>query len=224
MNSAKSAVKARYPKPTIDTLWFKTKLEASGISQAALARHLDNLDRALMTRLLNGQRRMQTHEAIKIAEVLNEPLEEVLARAGVVGERQIKAVGSSDMVDLVGWVDGGMKVVWEAPKGLKNRVPAPATGPTKNLSAVRLHTLGSAFAGMDGGLLYFREAGKAEGVDVGLVGRLVLVKVRGNGEWFFGVLGRGYSVGTYNVGLLNGQLLLESVVLEKALPVEWMKF
>lgn len=67
---------------TIDTAWFKRRLEARQRSLRGLARHMD-LDPSAVSRMLSGQRKMQMDEASAIASFLSVPVKEVLKHAGV---------------------------------------------------------------------------------------------------------------------------------------------
>lgn len=69
-------------RANIDTKWFEQQLERAGRNQSDLARHL-NLHRSAVSRLLKGERKMQTDEVNAIASFLNLPAPVVLKHAGV---------------------------------------------------------------------------------------------------------------------------------------------
>lgn len=67
---------------SIDTKWFRDKLQARQLSQRRLARQI-GIDPAGVSLLLRGQRRMQLAEAAAIARELGCTLNDVLEHAGI---------------------------------------------------------------------------------------------------------------------------------------------
>ena len=63
----------------IDTAWFLETLANRQMSQADLARRL-KVDRSAVTRILNGQRRIQPEELPLVADALGVTPDEVIAR------------------------------------------------------------------------------------------------------------------------------------------------
>lgn len=68
--------------PTIDREWFIKKLDDGDKSVRKLAAHLQ-LDPSAVSRMLNGQRKMQMEEASSIASFLAVPVSDVIKHAGV---------------------------------------------------------------------------------------------------------------------------------------------
>jgi phage repressor protein C with HTH and peptisase S24 domain len=62
---------------TMDAIWFQQALRRTGASQADLARRLE-LPQSAISRILNGERRVQAGEVPGIAEFLGVPPDEVL--------------------------------------------------------------------------------------------------------------------------------------------------
>lgn len=82
---------------TFDGDWFRKQLDAKGLSQAALARHL-GLQPSAIVKLFNGMRRLKIDEAEKIGRFLGFPAEEVLRHAGVALTGNLKIDLSLDLI------------------------------------------------------------------------------------------------------------------------------
>lgn len=216
----KMGLEARRFSHNFDAKWFERQLELHNLTKSELGRHL-SMDRSLVVKLLNGDRKMHIPEAVKLSNIFREPLETILQRAGM----PIPAEESSKGLEISGWVNGEMEVVWQPPSGRKE-APLPASGVIKDVNVVRCQTIGSPFAGLSGGLAYFKgdpKAATARGVDADCVNRLCIARIS-SGQWYLTVVQRGYDAGTYNLCYLNGQVFIESASLECAFPVIWMKF
>src|SRR5665213_613627 len=61
----------------MNAIWFQQALRRAGASQADLARHLE-LPQSAISRILNGERRVQAGEVPRMAELLGVPPDEVL--------------------------------------------------------------------------------------------------------------------------------------------------
>jgi transcriptional regulator with XRE-family HTH domain len=68
----------------MDTDWFQEALRRVGTSQADLARHLD-LPPSAVSRMLRGERQMKIQEALRVAQFLGVPQDEVVRHAGAEG-------------------------------------------------------------------------------------------------------------------------------------------
>lgn len=66
----------------VNTKWFRAQLSDQGKSQADLARHMD-IDKASLTRIFQGKRRLQLEECKKIARFLGLPVDDILTNAGI---------------------------------------------------------------------------------------------------------------------------------------------
>jgi transcriptional regulator with XRE-family HTH domain len=197
--------------------WFKDQMEAKGFSQNQLGKRL-GMDPAAISRVLNGQRKLKIEEATQMAEILELPLEEVLANAGI-GKVKITGKERKEALSIGGWVDGDLALHAGAPLGPKS-APNPAPG-QKGIEVYRFQTQGSAFDGMDGGLVYFQ---RMKGVMPECVGRLCVVKISGSRKKeLLRTIRRGYEPGKFNLYLLNGAIAEESAQLDDASPVLWLK-
>ena len=72
---------------SVDTKWFKLKIEESGHSLRTLAPKLKNklgkpMDIHALSKLINGQRDMSVSDAVHLAEVFGCDVREVIKRAG----------------------------------------------------------------------------------------------------------------------------------------------
>lgn len=74
---------------TVDTAWFKKQIEESPYgSLRQLAKHMrrslgTRMDVGAVSRMINGERDIQLHEARQLADLLGQPMAEVIRRAGV---------------------------------------------------------------------------------------------------------------------------------------------
>lgn len=88
----------------IDDKWFKAAQRRVGVTAEDMAQRLGK-DRSLISRIYVGRQAMKLEEAKVIAEVLQQPLDEVLRRAGIADAptAQALAPGFSDS-DAAAWV------------------------------------------------------------------------------------------------------------------------
>ncbi len=122
----------------IDKAWFIAAIERSRFgSQRQLAPHLKNRNGIPITtsnfcRMLSGERAMLLHEAQQLAKLLEQPLAEVLAHAGVKmngramspdefarrlqGSRRDKATVVADLLRSLGYGDGADLIDTSKPK------------------------------------------------------------------------------------------------------------
>jgi ribosome-binding protein aMBF1 (putative translation factor) len=205
----------RTTKPEIKRAYFVEAMERAHINQEKIAQAW-GVNPALVSRTFSGKRKLQMSEAVKLASLLSRPLDEILANAGVkvAGTR----VSASELA-LTGVVDGALMIQRGAIGGSR-RAPNPMPG-LSGLQVVRMQTAGTPYDSMDGGLVYFQELTGPIGADV--VGRLCVVKLRGDRGEALRVVKRGYTPGSFNLHLMNGQMSDESAELETASPVIWMK-
>lgn len=203
--------KTRVPKNS----WLKDQIHLRGFTQEKVARRL-GVHPATMNLLVHGKRKVTPEYAIELAQMFSLSLDEFLTHIGY----KPGSMQGKDTLVVRGWVDGGLGIHWEVPKGSRT-APRPQHGVGDNVQVLRFQTQGSRNDGLDGGLIYF--APKTE-VDLACVGRVCVAKVpKGQGADHVCVLRRGYQGGTYNLLTLGGELLQENVQLESASPVIWMK-
>lgn len=88
----------------IDDKWFKAAQRRAGVTAEDVAKRLGK-DRSLVSRIYVGRQAMKLEEAKIFAEVLEQPLDEVLRRAGVTDTPTVQVLtpGFSDS-DAVSWV------------------------------------------------------------------------------------------------------------------------
>jgi len=114
----------------IDTEWFLECIAETVGTQTALAERLRNragepLDKAGLHALLHGRRRMALEEAVQLAAALEQPLAEIVARAGFAAPGPAAAGG----VPLVGLVDDAGRVAAEWDQTGGDHVVAPGPMP-----------------------------------------------------------------------------------------------
>ena len=199
------------PKYPIDKKWFVAKLQEKEITQRKMAAAL-GVDPASVSVLLSGNRRLQLAEAEVIAQLLNEPVVDVLRHAGVSVE-----AGSAESVPIVGWIDDENVVHFKRPATGQRTVEAPPGVPS-GCVALRYetqNTLGS----RDGWLIFFVPGSV---VDVDALGRWSVVDV--DGKTVLRVINRGHSRGSYKLtshraGIAPG----EAGSVRAATPVLWVR-
>ena len=90
--------------PRMDAQWFKDQQRRKGVTSWDLGEALGR-DRTIVSRILNGRQAMTFEQAKLFAELLGQPLGEVLTRAGIADERQAKqAIDGFADADAAPWV------------------------------------------------------------------------------------------------------------------------
>lgn len=194
---------------TIDTQWFRDRLEQRKLSQRGLAK-LMGLDQAAVSLLLRGKREMRLEEAAQIAVLLNSTTNDVLEAAGV------RVTGADRKVKVMGHMTGDGSVVLEG-EGMHDMVPAPAGLPA-NAAAIQCRTARSEQELVDG-WLYFLSEDQINPERA--VGTFALVGIKNNGLHMAHIK-RGYRGGTYNITDNTGRVS-QNVELAWASPVLWIK-
>lgn len=89
----------------IDDKWFRVQQRKAGVTADVIADRLGK-DRSLVSRIYVGRQQMKLDEAKIFAEVLGAPLDEVIRRAGIMGNDAPQAVmpgfSEGDAVPFVG--------------------------------------------------------------------------------------------------------------------------
>lgn len=170
--------------------WWQNKLADAQMSQRELAiKHL-GLDPASFSKCLSGSRKLQLGEAVKIAQVFNCDLNEVLNAFGLIDRKVENSVN----------VDGYFSAM-----GVVSQI-------TESIRVPKLsETIGNTFAlqyrdekasAIDAWMFYF--SNKAQPVEVGKPALFVAE----NGAKYVGYAQRGYIPGEYRiVGALNNMTL-----------------
>lgn len=219
--------------PTINSQWFHDQMAAQDLTFRELAKRV-KLDAGALCNTVNGKRKMSLRDAAKLAEVFSQPIDVVLAQAGV-PTKEVTATAHS--VKVLGWVGDGFKVLWGKPKGPGEvAFPAIGAGAAKNVVALRSQTAGTALDSLDGALVFLKapamgqaatEKGSSSRVAAELLGKLCVVQIAtdgaAKGTWYLGSLKRGYESGLYTLMSLAGQVLKEDVQIASVSPVIWLK-
>lgn len=198
----------------INTKWLLDQLKRKKMSQRQLAKAL-GLDQSSLNNIVHGKRKVALHEAARISQILGIPLEEFMEQAGL--SPAISASGAPNTLEIKGWVDGAFNVVWGKPTG-PSTVETPDGKPRPELIALRCQTAGSAHESLDGALLFYYQRTDCE-PDV--LNRLCVVNF--GSRTVLRVVKRGYETGKHNLALINGAVVEESVQVESASPIDWMK-
>lgn len=209
------------PAPNLNVRWFKDQMARVGLLAKDVAEQME-INPTVLSHIFSGRRNLKLREASKLASILQVPLADVLANAGVDDIDQsveVMAVNatSQQVVPVKGWVNSSLEIIWQTPKDLKN---APNPLPNHKLVCVRCQTASGAFEGLDGALVYFYDVSPGT-FDPESLGRLCVVEF--DGKSYLRILKRGYISGRHNLAMFNGQPAEEGVHVTTATPVVWMK-
>jgi len=161
-------------RTAIDRRWFKKSLVNKDKSDADLARHLQ-LDRSAVSRILSGERRLQSNEASAIADFLAVPLKEVLKHAGVSMDNE----GQPTRILLAATVNGAGEIEWlTEPRLLRQSViiraeAAIALHGTGQIIAAQVRALEGPLAILDEAVILFAHADE---VAADLIGKLSICR------------------------------------------------
>lgn len=207
----------------INVKWFKDQIKRVGLSQRQIAK-IWGINQAVISHMFSGKRRITFEEAVKWAEILKVPFEDVAINAGLkLPATIITASGESPLraLEIKGWVDGQLSIHWSA----TSLGTAPNPTGRSDVAVLQCRTTGGPFEGMDAALLYY--FADAKGIDSDPTGKLCVVKIAGadtqDQPFVLRVVKRGYETGKHNLCYPNGTLKEESVILELATPILWMK-
>lgn len=166
--------------------FFIDLLRDRKMSLRTLAKRMDILPSQLSL-TFSGTRRMQIAEAVKIAQVLGAPINEVMVNAGIEEARTDRR-----RCKVVGFVNGQGEIDPPA-DGAIDKTLMPEGLPS-DCEAVQARTVGTPLAWTDG-WLYF-SSGKQDPDD--LEGRFVRAKIK-DGPEVLATIRRGYEPGTFNL-------------------------
>lgn len=182
--------------------YFDSHMADRKISLRGLARQM-GMSHSQLSLALNGHRKFQTDELVKISDIFGEPVTRVMENAGV-------RAGSGRRVAVIGAVKGDGTVDLYG-NDVIERTAVPEELPD-NVQAVQFRTAGSPLEWTDGAVSFFREP---RDLDSAALGRLAFCKIKDGPGVITGVR-RGYRDGTFNLyGLYNA----ESVALEAMTPI-----
>ena len=192
----------------VNRKYFEELRAEHGLSLRALAK-LMGMTHSQLSAIFNGDRKMQLNEAAQLSQVFGQPIYSIIENAGVfvqpVGARRAKVVGA-----VLG--DGSVEAL---PDSAGYRTAAPDHLPSRAV-AIQMRTAGTEIGWMDGAILFCAEP---SGIDVSALLRLCLVQISG-GPLVLGVVGRGYTPGTYS---LTGPHRQQDVKIEWASPILFTK-
>jgi len=186
-------------------------VKQSGMSQRAIGR-LIGLQPGGSSRLFAGTLRLKLEKVGALAKALSQPQELILEAFGAAKD-ELK--DSRSQVLVKGWLDGSMIMRVE---GLRGRHTTSSSHNPKTTGALRFQTAGSEYGYWDGGLVFYRLAGKTK-VPADWIGALALVQVAGSDALKLRVIKRGYSAGRYDLANLVERVLETDVALVQAFQV-----
>ena len=177
---------------TVNKTYFTDLFKDRKMSQREVARRIGVWAGGLSL-TMDSKRLMKMDEAVRLARVLNVPLAEVMANAGI-----REAQEDIRYADILGHVTEGYVVIPVSPDTIE-RVPVPE-GVADNVVAVQYRTYETPISHADGWMTFLGEQQDASE----LLGIYSLVAVEGEG-WLMGAIRRGYAPGTYNIFTPNAQ-------------------
>jgi len=181
--------------------FFDSLMKARRLSVREVARRLD-LPPSQVSFMLQGKRRVQLVEAVRLAQMLGVTLEEVAINAGVEEARL-----TGHRVSVVGILTGDGTLA--EPEGIE-RTTAPA-GLPKDCVAIQARTSGTRLEWLDGFVMFAGKAGPPDG----MVGHFCHIQLAG-GQQVVGRLRNGYEPGTYSI---SGPYTADSVAVTSVAPI-----
>jgi len=166
--------------------FFEDLLRDRRMSLRQLSKRLDILP-SQISLTFNGKRRMQISEAVRIAQILGAPLNEVMLNAGIEEVRTDR-----NRVTITGYMNGEYEVI-PADPGTVERTLLPDGLPADS-RAIQCRTAGTPVAFTDGWMLFSN--GKQDPEE--LLGTFCVAKIQGGSE-VIGTLSKGYELGTYSL-------------------------
>lgn len=207
-------VEMRKDKQLLDVAWFKDQISRRGLTHREVAMKL-GINHTLISHMYAGSRKMGLDEAMQWAEILKVAPDLLIKKAGItlpprilVNTRPGGKALRDQRIELSGWIDSEMVVHLGPVKGM-----TPVQNPTGALGVEALRQ-GAA-------ILYYQPPIDTLAKDI--LTRLCVVRIKGQKVYRLRVVARGYEEGEYNLMSLNGEPREESVILESAVPIVWMK-
>ncbi|NTE96731.1 helix-turn-helix domain-containing protein [Agrobacterium tumefaciens] len=188
---------------SVNKSFFEDLLRDRKLSLRQLSKRLDVLP-SQVSQTFNGKRRMQITEAVKIAQILGAPLNEVMIAAGIEEARM-----NARRCNVVGCMTGTGEVAVKEPDAVIRTLLPDGLPP--DAVAIQARTDETGLSWMDGWLFFVCGENKPEDS----VGRFCRVQISG-GPQVMATVRRGYESGTYN---LSGPTSMSSKRLDWASPV-----
>ncbi|AXF51469.1 putative transcriptional regulator [Erwinia phage Pavtok] len=179
----------------VNKRFFMDHMADRRMSLREVAKQMDIWPAAL-SRSLDGKRKMQLPEAVRLSQVLSIPLTEVLANAGIEA-----AKSTSRRCDVLAYYTGTGEIVY-APKDSLERIPIP-DGVPDDVIAVSYRTSDSPLSFTDGWVTFLGPRVTPNE----LLGLYCGVLVENDEKMVFALLRRGYEAGTFNLYGNNGYRL-----------------
>lgn len=194
-----------------DIEWFKARLKSRRLSQRQLAAELGK-DASLITRSLQGNRRMSLDELVSTARLLRASPAEVLRALGY----EVEMPG----VQLTGCIRDGAQVSAITTRAGETYSPEQSTPETRGLV---FQTKAGPLAAYDGAVLVYEESAAGK-VPPACFGRLCVVEAEGQIAPLVGVLGKAASRGAVSLTLFGSGDVLEVAQVIRASPVVALHF
>lgn len=191
----------------MNTQWFRDRLKDKKISQRGLAKML-NIDPAAASLMLRDKRKMTSHEAHQIAQILGLPLNEIMRQGG------IEVVDDVSRVSVTSYMDenGNVSLM---PARTHDTVIGPVDCPIGTY-AIQVRSPATV---KDGWLLFVSptQAPPSECIDK------LCSNATHEGKQLVGVIRRGYRRDTHNLILWPSNNIASDVTLAWSSTVLWIK-
>lgn len=188
----------------VNKRYFDALMQDKGLSLRSLAKLME-LRHSQLSLTFSGTRRMQMQEAVKLADIFNVPLSQVVQNAGIHG---VTNAGRS--LPITGLLRGDGTVDIHG-KDVSETAIAPDGLPTR-CSAIQARTADTPLAWMDGWVMFYEPR---KTLDADIIGRFCFARIR-NGPAVMATIRRGYQDGAY---ALSGPCTSENAILEWASPI-----
>jgi transcriptional regulator with XRE-family HTH domain len=191
----------------MNTEWFRDRLKQQKISQRGLAKLL-NIDPAAASLMLRAKRKMTTHEAHQIAQILGVPLNEIMRQAG------IEVIDDVRRVPITAYMDehGSVSLM---PARTHDTVVGPADCPIGTY-AIQVRSPATI---KDGWLVFVNptQAPAADNIDK------LCSTATAEGKQIVAVVRRGYRRDTHNLIMWPSMEVLADCNVAWSSPVLWIK-
>jgi plasmid maintenance system antidote protein VapI len=191
----------------MNTEWFRERLKDKHISQRGLAKLLE-IDPAAASLMLRDKRKMTTHEAHQISQILGVQFNEIIRQAGIEVSDDVSRVSITSFMDEEGNVSLLAPHTYDA-------VVGPADCP-HGTYAVQVRSPATV---KDGWLLFVSptQSGPTENVDK------LCSCATSEGKQLIGVIRRGYRRETHNLILWPSNNIASDVKLVWSSTILWIK-
>ncbi|QBQ72165.1 putative lambda repressor-like DNA-binding protein [Serratia phage Parlo] len=189
----------------VNKRFFDDLMSDKRLSLRSIAKRMDMLPSQLSL-TLNGKRRMQIAEAVKLSQILGAPLAELMIAAGIEEAKQERR-----RVTVIGHINGEGQII-PAANGSVDRVMLPDGLPDECV-ALQYRTADTQISFTDGWLMFSLREKQDPNEVIGCFCRAKIV----DGPEVVGTVRRGYESGTFNVSI--GLYSHQSIRLEWAAKI-----